>query len=259
MRLAAFVLFITSAFAQTIAFPGPGMPAQSGRAIAVVQSPLYITSNAPVTSISKTLSTLPTVGSVLAVGVTWQYIATTIAATPCTDNQSPPNTYTLREQINAGGTGFGAAAITAPVVTSSATFTITCSVTTGSYLTLLLHEVGGIPIPVVTDGTDGKNTFLSGAVSPAPCYSGTGIVTTHGNDLIFSVLQGNTGSNVTITPGTSGGTYVLPSNSWFGNGGVSAIGAMEYLIASSAGNKTPEMTVSTGPYTACATVILKGY
>lgn len=129
----------------------------------------------------------PTVGNTIVVGVSGNN-----STGGCTDNQS--NTYT--KQFTDAGALAKVEVFTAPVSTSSGTFTVTCGTVGFTYYTMLATEFSGLNNASIFDSS------ASGAENTTSPFDCGTITTTNASDMLFSVLENSTGASTTFGAGS---------------------------------------------------------
>lgn len=226
---------------------------------ALVQASAFHSHTSSGTTIDVTYGTTPTVGNMLTLVVVGNQ-GSDFTVSGCTDNQSTANTYTIRAHKEGSGgiSGYTVAILTAPVVTSTGTFTVTCTASASSYLTLIPFEWSGVSS---TPDLDGTANIEKAADAPdyITCYASTGIATTNAKDVILSGLSQVRGNPIGITVGATGDTYVMPTNSVQQNSSCCGGGAAEYLITSATGTYTPTFGLGdTYQPAVCSSIVMKG-
>lgn len=214
-------------------FALPALPA-----ITLVQSPAVV-SGASVTSQSATFSSTPTVGHTIHVvcAADSQSITFTV-----TDNQG--NTYTAATGATINGTYI----FSAPVTTASGTFTVTCHLSSSSYVTMGIAEFSGETATPTVDQATHADPPSGTSWSPGS------ITTTHAPDVIISVCASITSATFTYTPASS---YTILGSQTDGNNFVALV--WEYQAVGSTGTYTASYTVSpAGDPSGCGVAAYEG-
>lgn len=174
----------------------------------------------------------PSVGQTILVGM----LATgSRTVSSCTDDQSPPNTYSAVLASGALNTTVHAYLYAAYVATAAGVVKVTCTQSsTFSAAHMEVAVVTGITNPVNVDKA--AAAVYAGNVSAcSPTATGT---TTNSADLIVGFLQyGNTASTA-----VAGSGYSIPTN---GAGGTDPFG-IETQVVASTGSYTPNWTLTGG-------------
>lgn len=190
------------------------------------------------------LPSTPTVGHTVLVGV---YIPGSYTASSFTDNQSPPNTYTLVSSITGVNSTNALYIYAGYVATASGTFTVDFTLSTSFNPTYIsVGEYTGLSNPVNVDKV-ATGVYNSAGNSCNPTATGT---TSNANDLIYSFIRYNSASTITADTG-----YTIPTNGKSVVTGSIQVGS-EYQVVSSTGSYTPGYTLgaSGGAYCAGAAI-----
>lgn len=196
-----------------------------------------------------TLTTIPTVGNLLVVAYTIGIMPNTnIAAPAISDNKS--NTYTQRAHYQQAITNYSlqAGIFTAPVTTSTSSFTVTINpagTATDTYASAVVIEVSG----QAADFVDLATGNASNGTTPSVTLGAR----TYAEDLVIGVMTFFE-VGYTITPG-SGWTQIVEIDQ--GNSTYQALNAI-YQSFTSTGTSNPNWTTSSSSANSVAGIAIKG-
>jgi hypothetical protein len=219
-----------------------GVTAIGSAAVSVAQEKACNTAGAAVASLACSFDVTPTATRAVVASCTYYNFNNTIVAT-VTDNQGNPTYTEVATLQNAAHSQPSLHVV--PNIASTGTFTVTCAVSTNTYIVLHIYELSGAATSSIVDAS-GTNAVDAG--------SSTGTVSTSGATTVADSIAIAAFAFQSAGTNTAGTGYTLLQSTT--NVGTTVMGdSDEYKVLSATGSQTAEINFGISQANGYAAVI----